>query len=270
VLVATLAMILPSMALGDSAMTAMRVGPEWLRPVALSVRADCGSSRVICITENQGSRLDVERSDIIVDGLGHTVPGIRVEADNVTIQNFRVTAAASTGIWVRGDGITVRNNDITQVYYDGDDVDAMRFFGDHINILYNAAYDIVMGDKGDAHVDCAQTWASPTYGSSSDILIEGNECWGPEFDQCLMAEGPDSTDGGGGGSGDSRRWTVRGNYYECHANQTIAFRDIDDALIEDNNFQGAGNKAIQLTDGSDDVTIRGNTLGPAYGSLVGD
>jgi parallel beta helix pectate lyase-like protein len=270
VLLAAVAMVLPSIWLGDSVVTAPRVGATWVRPLAAPVPASCGGSGVICITTNRSTRLDINQSNVIVDGLGHTVPGIRITGNNVTVQNFRVINAEQTGIRVEGDGITVRNNDISQVSYGTDDIDAIRFFGDDIRILDNSMYDIVKGEKFDAHVDCAQTWASPATGSSSNIVIEGNHCQDADFSQCLMAEGPGSTDGGGGASGVSENWTVRGNHYECHANQTIAFRDIDNAVIENNNFQGSGNKAIQLTDGSSGISIQNNILGPGYRSLVGD
>lgn len=269
-LVTVLTMTLPSIWVGDSVVSAMPLGATWVRPGPPPVVANCRVPGVMCIAVNQSSRLDITQSNLIIDGQGRTAPGITVNASNVTVQNFRFTNCANNCVWVQGDNITVRNNSISQVYWDGDDIDAMRFFGNNIRILYNTAYDILKGAENGAHIDCAQTWASPSTRSSSNILIEGNYCSDPHFDQCLMAEGPDSTDGGGGGSGDSQIWAVRGNFYSCHAWQTIAFRDIDRAAIENNIFHGTGQKAIQLADDSAHVTIRNNVLGPGYKALVGE
>ncbi|MGH3587911.1 MAG: hypothetical protein ACRDQ0_16495, partial [Pseudonocardia sp.] len=213
-LLAVAAMALPLIWPGSSADPALRADTTWVRPFAPAAQADCAAAGVVCITSNRSSRLEITESNVVVDGQGHTVPGISVVGDNVTIQNFRVVDAEQTGIRVEGDGITVRNNDITQVSYGTDDLDALRFFGNDITIQYNAMFDIVKGEKLDAHVDCTQTWASESTRSSSNVLIEGNHCEDPEFAQCLMAEGPDSTDGGGGATGDSRNWTVRGNFYD--------------------------------------------------------
>ena len=57
---------------------------------------------------------------IVYTGNGQTtVPGIRVKADNVVIQGFKSEDADSTGIWVSGVNITVQDNTVTQVHYDG-------------------------------------------------------------------------------------------------------------------------------------------------------
>lgn len=113
-----------------------------------------------------------------------------------------------------------------------------------------------------------QTYASSRPGISN-VVIAGNDCRRRDLHQCLMAEGPGSTDGGGGGSGMSRNWQMRDDRFECYANQSVSLRDIDDVTITGNRFVGSGGKAVQVTDGSSNVKPSGNTLGAGYRSLMG-
>lgn len=266
-----LLLILPTLYLGTQQVQAVRVGPTWVRAVQPPAAVDCAASNVVCSVGNTSTRISLSgTSNKVYDGKGFTSVGLTLTgANHVVIQNFKFTNCASNCIYVEGDDLTIQHNEISQVFFDGDDIDGMRFFGDDITIRANRAFDILSGPKSGAHLDCFQTWSSPSKGPSSNILVEGNDCDDPNFHQCLMAEGPGSTDGGGGSGGNSQDWVVRGNYYACYANQTMAFRDIENVLIEDNNLQGSGAKAIQLTDGST-ATIRNNILGPNYGTLVGD
>ena len=179
-------------------------------------------------------------------GLGHRVPGITATGDNITIQGFVSSGAASTeAIWIKGRNPVVQDNTIQQVHFNGDDIDGIRFFGDGALILNNKEANILAGNSHGAHLDCIQTWASPNTGASSDVLIQGNDCRDRNFHQGLMAEGPKSTDGGGGAPGDSRNWVIRGNYFQCYANQTVALRAIHDVLVDSNTFAGAGSKGVQ-------------------------
>jgi hypothetical protein len=194
-------------------------------------------------------------------GNGAVVPGIRVEADNVVVEGFVSSGADSTGIVANGENITVRNNEITQVDYDGDDVDAIRFFGDGIQILNNRVYDLEGNDVEDSHVDCIQTFAVDLPGSSN-VVIQGNRCEGIRA-QCLMAEGPN--DEYGSGEGVSRNWLFDGNYCDSHADaQSVALEDIQDVTISNNEMVGEGNKAFALGEGSTGVVVRDNKIGPGY------
>jgi Right handed beta helix region len=259
--VAVLALILPS----------MWVGSTWAHASHPALSAYCSAGNVVCITSDRPSRMDVTASNRIYDGQGHTVPGITVNADNVTVQNFRFTNCAGNCVWIKGTGNTVQDNHISQVYYAGDDIDGLRFFGNDTKILRNTFRDILKGPKNDAHLDCMQTYATPSAGGgSSNVVIEGNDCRDPAFHQCLMVEGPGSTDGGGGGGGATRNWVIRGNYFQCYANQTIALRDAHDAVVQHNHFAGRGNKAVQQADGTSGITISNNVLGSGYRNLTGD
>lgn len=233
------------------------------------VLADCTAPNVTCITSDRSEPLEITGNDRIYEGLGHRVPGITATGDNITIQGFVSSGAASTGIWIKGRNPVVQDNTIQQVHFNGDDIDGIRFFGDGALILNNKETNILAGKSHGAHLDCIQTFASPNTGASSDVLIQGNDCRDRNFHQGLMAEGPKSTDGGGGAPGDSRNWVIRGNYFQCYANQTVALRAIHDVLVDSNTFAGAGSKGVQLADGST-VTIKNNILGSGYRTLFGD
>jgi hypothetical protein len=73
-----------------------------------------------------------------------------------------------------------------------------------------------------------------------------------------------------GGPGVTADWVIESNYFQCYANQTVALRDAHGFVIQYNAFAGAGNKAVQQTDGTSKITIRGNILGPGYRRLTGD
>ena len=195
--------------------------------------------------------------------------GIEINASDVIVENFVSSGADSTGIWANGKNVTIQDNTITQVRYTGEDLDAIRFFGDGAKILRNRIQDLAGNDPQDSHVDCIQTWATSRPGSSN-VLIAGNRCEGEALHQCVMAEGPNSTDGGGGGGGTSQNWIIQANYFECYANQSISLRDIHTVLISCNTFAGTASKAVQMTDGTDGVTFTWNVLGPRIEALSGD
>lgn len=265
------ALLLPSAWAGSAVAAEPRDGPDRALRSQAAGTVDCSASNVVCMTGNSTSRINVTTSNLIYDGQGFSAVGITVNASNVTIQNFDFANCAANCVWVKGTGNVVQGNRISQVYYDGDDIDGLRFFGNGTRILRNTFTNILKGPKKDAHLDCIQTWASSsTGGGSSNVLIGGNYCNDGNFHQCLMVEGPGSTDGGGGGGGVTSNWVVASNYFACHANQTIALRDVHRTVIQSNNFAGSGRKAIQQADGTSGITIRDNVLGPGYGRLTGD
>ncbi|HLU60512.1 MAG TPA: right-handed parallel beta-helix repeat-containing protein [Pseudonocardia sp.] len=257
-LLAALALAFPPVAIVDTAPAAGQA-------------ADCSAERVVCMTGDTTSRIEVTTPGTVVDGRGFSSVGITVNADDVVVRNFAFRDCAGNCIWMKGERNVAQDNTVSQVYYAGDDIDGLRFFGDDTKILRNRFVDILKGPKHDSHLDCIQTWASPqTGGGSAHVVIAGNECRDPNFRQCVMVEGPGSTDGGGGGPGATRDWIIEDNHFECFANQTIALRDAHGFVIRNNTFAGRGNKAIQLADGTSGITIRDNVLGPGYRSLTGD
>lgn len=238
-----------------------------LAPRAAASR--CSMPRTVCLAADRSTQLRITTPNTVVDGQGHKVPSILIKASGVTVQHFRVAGGEQAGIWSEGTNNVIADNDISDIAFGEDDVDAIRFFGSGTKILRNRVHDLVRGPQNGAHVDCMQTYASSLPGSSN-VVIAGNDCRGQDLHQCLMAEGPGSTDGGGGGSGASRNWQMRDNRFECFANQSISLRDIDDVTITGNRFLGSGGKAVQVTDGSTNVKVSGNTLGPGYRALLGN
>jgi hypothetical protein len=268
---AAVTLMLASIGVGDATVAGLRLAEDQVRTSQPAGPADCSASNVVCLTADSTSRIDVTTSDRIYDGRGFSSVGITVNASNVVIQNFNFTNCAGNCIWTRGAGNVVQDNKISQVYYAGDDIDGLRFFGNDTKILRNQFFDILKGPTHDAHLDCMQTWAdTSTGGGSSRALISGNICRDLDFHQCVMVEGPRSTDGGGGGPGVTEDWEIEANYFQCYANQTVALRDAHGFVIQYNTFAGAGNKAIQQTDGTSGITIGNNVLGPGYRRLTGD
>lgn len=237
-------------------------------PAAAAPAPDPCAAPVVCTTEDSTAQLRIT-SPGVYDGRGHRVPSILITTGGVTVRDFVVSGGTQTGIWSQGAGNTIADNDISNIGYGHDDIDAIRWFGDGTRILRNRIHDLVRGAIRDAHPDCAQTYANSLPGSSH-VLIEGNQCLGLDYHQCFMAEGPRSTDGGGGGGGVSRDWRIEDNLCEGTSNQAIALRDIHDVAIVDNTFAGRNTKAIQRTDGTSGLTTVGNVLGPHVGRLIGD
>jgi hypothetical protein len=250
-------------------------GPAGVRPVAPECSGDVDDPQpgdVICYTDDLDEPLEItvggtEDDPIVYSGDGTTtVPGIRVNADNVVVQGFVSDGAESTGIVGSGKNVTIQDNKITQVSHTDDDVDGIRFFGDGARVLHNHVYDLEANDVEDSHVDCMQTFATSGPGSS-DVVIQGNRCEDIRA-QCLMAEGPD--DEGGSGEGVSRRWLFDGNYCDANARaQSVALEDIQDVTISNNEMVGRGNKAFALGKNSTGIVVRDNTIGPGYGREVG-
>jgi Right handed beta helix region len=227
---------------------------------------------VICFSGELDEPLRIDAggtpaAPIVYTGNGQTtVPGIRAKADNIVIQGFTSEDADSTGIWVSGTNITVQDNTITQVHYDGDDVDGIRFFGSGTKLLRNHVYDLEANDIEGSHVDCMQTFATSGPGSEN-VVIQGNRCEEIRA-QCLMAEGPN--DEGGSGEGVSRNWLFEDNYCDSYADaQSVALEDIQNVTIRGNEMVGKATKAFALGKGSTGIIVQDNEIGPDYGREVG-
>jgi len=223
-----------------------RVGVGGVATPANAVLTTRDSTETLKIRES-GS----EGSPRVYDGQGHTVGTIIIRADWVVVQNFRVQATGQYGIDSKGTHVTIQNNDIKGVHASGDgDLNAMTFFGDYTSIRNNTAIDFVSGGAGDSHTDAIQTWNQDPGESSSYVVIQGNYFSGPLEDdhssyihQCVMSEGADSTDGGGGGTGASHDWLVAGNY--CVGD--MKFDDIDNVAVTGNEFAGVDKRVVVVT-----------------------
>ena len=223
---------------------------------------------VVCVDKTpNGKRLTITKGGtaekpITYAGNGQTVGGITIEADNVIVDGFVMNEPEAPGVEMTGDNITLRNNAITRPH--GHDGDGVRFFGNNLEILNNK---ISRTSNKYGHADCMQTFASDTP-PSRHVLIEGNRCEGID-NMCLMAEGPN--DGEGDGVGHSSHFIIRNNYCETlKASQNLMFEDVQNTVIEGNDFEGNPVKAIGLAIGSTGAYVgHHNTKGPRIKYLVG-
>jgi len=227
----------------------------------------------VLINSDSTSTLVITQGNRVYDGQGHTVKKIQIEASGVTVQNFYVRGASNAGIYSQGTNNVIQNCDIAQVSEAGSgDINGITFFGNGTKILYNRIENLVTGDPGDSHTDGIQTWATPSKNASSNVVIQGNWISGPgnsdpgHIHQGIMAEGPESEDGGGGGTGVSQNWLVADNYFNTHGtNQCLKFDDIHNVTITRNVFAGESNTMIETGDLSTDIKVYGdNTVTGDY------
>jgi hypothetical protein len=215
-------------------------------------------------------------SPTVYDGQGHTVAGIDITADNVTVQNFYIQNAHNAGIHSTGSNITIQNNNINQVDDGGQgDINGISFFGDNYRIVNNRiGPNLVKGSPNGSHTDGIQTWNSSSKRSSSNVLIAGNRIEGPTttsdetyIHQGVMAEGARSTDGGGGGKGESQHWLIADNFFATAGNQVIKLDDIHDVEIRDNLFAGSATKIVESTSLSSEIKYVDNVVRGSYRTI---
>lgn len=300
---AVLAFLLPALWVGATAITGVRVGTQaptkgYAGPVQVYApgsgggaqtlgvggvaTAECGAANVTCLSADSTSTLGITTSNHIWDCQGHTVRKIDIAASGVTVQNCFVRGATNAGIYTIGSNNKIQNNDVAQVSNGGTgDINAITFFGNGTQLLFNRLDNVVAGDAGDSHTDCMQTWATPSKGASSGVTIKGNYCSGPgasdaaRIHQCIMAEGPASQDGGGGASGTSQTWTVEGNYCRAYGgSQSEKYDDIHNVTIKRNTYAGSTSKIVAigtLSTGINFITsgADANIITGSYGATVG-
>jgi Right handed beta helix region len=261
-------------------------GVASLGSVTCKATADLGSvpsaspGDTICLTGDMKSPLNIRTggtsdAPVVYSGGGTAqVQGINVTASNVIIEGFTSTDAENMGASLQGDNITFRDNTISHPVYGGDDTDGLRFFGNNIAIVHNTIKDVYDGSQCDQsgcgdgpHPDCMQTFYSNQYPTSSNVTIEGNRCQNAAA-QCLIGEGPVIPDENIAGPGVSTNWIFYDNYCEDGADQSVQLKDIKNATIVGNDFEGPNNKAIALVDGSTGAHVGGNKLNPKIEKLI--
>ncbi|MDT7675746.1 MAG: hypothetical protein QOD82_3648, partial [Pseudonocardiales bacterium] len=227
----------------------------------------------ICATGNMGgSRLQVSRSGtpaapITVIGNGSTpVKGITVDGNNVVVAGFSAVNAEAPGIELTGNNITVRNN--TVKHPTGGDFDGLRFFGSNLKILDNTISDISPDGSG-AHADCMQSYATdPQSPASQNVLIDGNRCERID-NQCLIAEGPNSSAGDGSGQGRSDNITFTDNFCDVNASQALQIDDIQNVKVTGNTITGKPDKAFSFQNRSTGAVVAANKIAAGIGYQVG-
>jgi hypothetical protein len=223
----------------------------------------------ICASGASPTRLKVTRSGtaaapILVLGDGRiTVKGLTIDANNVTVGGLNLTGAVAPGVEMTGNGITLVNNTITSPR--GGDGDGIRFFGSNLRILHNTVSDV--RNLHGAHADCMQTFASDTP-PSQHVLIDSNRC--EKIDnQCLIAEGPNSSAGDGSGKGTSSDINFTRNYCDASASQAVMIDDVQNVSVTHNQITGGNKKAFAFDNKSTGAKVLGNILGLHIGFEVG-
>jgi hypothetical protein len=204
----------------------------------------------------QGGTADNYR---VYDGQGHTIGQIKIRADYLIVQNYRVRSNNNLGISIGyGDAkvnhVVVQNNDIKDLRAPGD-INALEVWGDDITIAYNTAIDAITGDAGGSHTDFIQTWNTNDGWNTTNLRVVGNRATGEpddanesvntHFNQALIGEGADCSSGGGG-SGQSGNWFISDNYWTADCK----FCDIDNVTYTRNTFAGIDKRAVVIQGGS--------------------
>ena len=244
--------------------------------INLALAVNCSGSGVTCLTANSGAR-NITASGSTLDCKGYQVTKVTISTNNVTVQNCKIRGAGNAGIYSQGSSNIIRHNDIAEVNEGGvGDINGITFFGGGTQLLYNNIDNLVSGPLNGSHTDCIQTWATPSKNASPNVTIKGNRCNSPaasnvnHIRQCFMAQGPQATDGGGGGSGRAENWTVADNYCKAHGNQGMKFDDIHNVTISNNEFAGSGNKAVAKGSFSTGINyMSNNRITGSYGTTVG-
>ena len=227
----------------------------------------------ICAVGNMGAtRLQVNRSGtpnapITIVGNGSTpVKGITVDASNVVVAGFSAVNPQAPGIQLTGNNITVRNN--TVKHPTGGDYDGLRFFGSNLKILNNTISDVSPDGSG-AHADCMQSYATdPGSPASQNVLIDGNKCQRID-NQCLIAEGPNSSAGDGSGQGRSANITFTNNFCEVGAGQALQIDDVQGVKVTGNTIAGKPDKAFSFQNKSTGAVVAANKIAAGIGYQVG-
>lgn len=177
-----------------------------------------------------------------------------------TIESNTITHAATNGIDITGQRITVHANSIsdTVVGRHGGDADGMRFFGNGHQITDNTVSDISAEgySRGAPHPDCFQTLDNskpPTF----DVTISGNTCRNVDA-QCLIATG-DQDGNSRAPSGTPSIIFVKNNCANNGA-QAVNVRHWPNVVVEQNTFSGPNlTRAVLISEGATGCTVVGNT-----------
>lgn len=174
-----------------------------------------------------------------------------------TVERNTVVRAASTGIDVSGQRVTVRDNTVSAtVARRGGDADGVRFAGEGLRFTGNTVRDISEdGYASPPHPDCFQTFDgdAPTF----DVVISGNTCTGVDA-QCLIATGD-----GNGNSGvppGVASIVFTDNTCATNGSQSVNLRRWPAVELRDNRFSGPELiRGILIADDSTGCTVVGNS-----------
>jgi parallel beta-helix repeat protein len=174
-----------------------------------------------------------------------------------TIEGNTVSHAASSGIDISGQRITLKGNTVSgTVARTGGDADGVRFGGNGHRITGNTIRDISeKGYSNPPHPDCFQTFdgGAPNF----DILISGNTCANVDA-QCLIATGDRNSNSGGPRGVSSIVFSD--NTCATNGSQAVNLRRWPGVELRQNRFSGPQlDRAILIADGSTGCTVVGNS-----------
>jgi hypothetical protein len=177
------------------------------------------------------------------------------------LQSNTVTHVATTGIYLSGQRIIVRENLVT------DDADGMRFFGSGHRILSNVIRDI-SASASSAHPDCFQTF-NAGHPATFDVEIVGNVCRNVG-ENCLTATGDESSKSAAPAG--SRSITFIGNTCVTNGAQAVSLRHWPGVEVRKNKLLGPNLKrGVVLTRDSTGCTVQDNTTAKGVPAVeIGD
>jgi hypothetical protein len=214
---------------------------------------------------------------VVADGDGVLLRGVGITARNntvhdtqrggitcdpctdTTIESNTISHAATNGIDITGQRITVHANTIsdTMVAQHGGDADGMRFYGNGHRITGNTIFDIsAEGYASPPHPDCFQTLDN-SKPLTFDVVISDNTCRNVDA-QCLIATG--DQDGNSGAPPGVPSITFVGNRCANNGAQAVNVRRWPNVVVGQNTFSGPNlTRAVLITEGSTGATVVGNT-----------
>jgi len=172
-----------------------------------------------------------------------------------TIESNTVTHAATTGISISGQRITVRENLVRATVAGGDgDADGLRFFGNGLRIVSNSIQNISATGSA-AHPDCFQTFDTG-HSATFDVTIVGNSCQNVA-ENCLIATGDES--GNSEAPAGALPITFIGNDCATNGDQAVYLRRWPNVDVRKNHLLGPNLKhGVLITNTSTRCTVKDN------------
>ncbi|MDQ2883951.1 MAG: right-handed parallel beta-helix repeat-containing protein [Actinomycetota bacterium] len=173
------------------------------------------------------------------------------------IESNTVTHAATTGISISGQRITVRENLVSGTVVGGDgDADGVRFFGSGLNIVSNSIWNIPATGSA-AHPDCFQTFDTG-HSATFDVTIVGNACRNVA-ENCLIATGDES--GNSEAPAGASSITFIGNDCATNGDQAVYLRRWPNVDVRKNHLLGPNLKhGVLITNTSTRCIVKDNII----------
>jgi parallel beta-helix repeat protein len=183
-----------------------------------------------------------------------------LECVETIIESNTVQRADGTGIYLAGEQITARGNTISEsIPRTQGDADGIRFFGSGHRLMGNTIKDIKAGGYRDEgpHTDCFQTYNTAEDPPTYDVIIADNVCTNVDV-QCLIATANER----GAQDAPAGRTAIifEGNTCEVNGSQAVFLENFPRVIVRGNRFSGPGARAVQLSAGSTDCAVIGNTV----------